>query len=193
MAKKSTHRSQDRPQTKIRIANRRERLVKLFAEGKSTREAAKVLQAEGHKFASKAIVARDLQALATLAPANLQTARAEAHTELTALKKFVMGADDMKDSETVHSLLAIHDRIVTLLGLAAPTKSISAKVSADVDPSALVGYRKFVAVTCHMDAAMLEKVYTFASKLNVAPAVRVIGPPATSELWDEPKQLAEGK
>ena len=190
--KKHSVRPQDKPQVKIRIANRRARLTKLFAEGKSTREAAKMLQAEGIKT-SKTVVARDLQALAALAPANIQTARAEAHSELTALKQFVVGADDMKDSETIHSLLAIHDRIVTLLGLAAPTKSISAKVNADVDPSALVGYRKFVAVTCHMDAATLEKVYTFASKLNVAPAVRVIGPPATSELWDEPKQLAEGE
>lgn len=160
--KKSTHRSQDKPQTKLRIATRRARLVKIFAKGATVTKAHKQLKAEGIEV-SRATVGFDLQALAALAPANIQSARAEAHSELTALKKFVMGADDMKDTETVSSLLAIHDRIVTLLGLAAPTKSISAKVS--VDPSKMGLYQRFLAETRHLSNTQLDAVFAFAREL----------------------------
>jgi hypothetical protein len=180
--KKQSRSPQDQKQTKIRIANRRARLVKLFAEGKTISAAHKQLAKEGIEV-SRATVGFDLQALAALAPANIQTARAEAHSELTALKKFVMGADDMKDTETVNSLLAIHDRIVTLLGLAAPTKSISAKVNADVDPTALVGYRRFVAETRGLDAEQIEAVYKFARSL-ARPTITVTDVPERSD-FDE--------
>lgn len=179
--KKHSVRPQDKPQTRIRIANRRARLMKLFAEGKSTREAAKVLQAEGFPRASKAIVARDLQALAAQAPQNIDNARHEAHATLRGLQKFVVDAEDMKDTETVNSLLQIHDRLARLLGLDAPTKSISAKVNADVDPDALVGYRRFVAETRGLDTEQIEAVYKFARSL-ARPTITITDVPEESEL-----------
>ncbi len=183
--KKHSVRPQDKPQTKIRIAARRTRLMKLFAEGKSTREAAKVLQAEGHEFASKAIVARDLQALAAQAPAKWETARAEAHVELKALNKFV-AESDMSDSDTVHGLLAIHDRIARLLGLDAPAKSIGVRLNAEVDPATMGLYQRFL----HESEGIrdFEPVWAFMRSL---PRERASAePPDDAESWnDEVKEL----
>ena len=190
--KKLLRQSQDKPQTKLRVASRRARLMKLFAEGKTVREAQKILNSEGHK-ACRATVGFDLQALSRDAPRNVETARQEAEHELRALKDFVFSADDLGSKETVDSLLSIHDRISRLLGLDAPAKSVSATFDATVDPATLVGYRRFRVVTSNMDPATLERVYRFAEKMNAAPEPRVISPPATSELWDEPKQLTGGK
>ena len=179
--KKHSVRPQDKPQTKIRIANRRARLMKLFAEGLSVRKAVKVLQAEGVQ-ASKTMVARDLQAISRETP--LEDARHEAHATLRGLQKFVVSADYMKDTDTVNSLLAIHDRLARLLGLDAPTKSISAKVNADVDPDALVGYRRFVAETRGLDTEQIEAVYKFARSL-ARPTITITDVPETSELWED--------
>jgi len=185
--------SQDKPQTKLRVSSRRARLMKLFAEGKSVRAAAMVLRKEGYRGASDANVGFDLQAMSREAPAKVEDARNQAELELRALKKFIADADDMDSSETVSSLLAVHDRVARLLGLDAPTKSIGVKVDASIDPATLVGYRKFVHVTSNMDAGTLEKVYEYAARLNTPPAMRVIGPPSNSELWDdETKQLTDG-
>jgi hypothetical protein len=181
---KKLRQSQDKPQTTLRVQSRRARLVKLFAEGKTVREAQKIVNKEGHK-ASRALVGFDLQALAREAPKHVEEARAEAHGELNALKSFVLSKANMKDKETVDSLLSIHDRIARLLGLDAPTKSVTAKINADIDPASLIGYRKFVSVTCNMEPKTLEKVYVYAIKLNTPPVQILIGPPPTSELWEE--------
>lgn len=191
-------RQQDRASTKARIASRKARVIDLCVhKGKTVREAALILKEEGVIVgANKTSVGETLQLIQRDFSQMVPQERAKAYDrlqgfldELETAKK--SGKLDLRAS--ISDSLAVMDRLSRLLGTDAPTKSISAKVNADVDPTALVGYRKFVAVTCHMDAATLEKVYTFASKLNVPPAVRVVGPPATSELWDEPKQLTGGE
>jgi len=174
---------QNRPQVAVRVAARRARLMKLFAEGKSTRKAAKILQSEGFPAASKAIVARDLQAMSREAPACVEEARAEAEHELKALKKFI-AESDMSDSETVHGLLAIHDRIARLLGLDAPTKSIGVKVNADADPATMGLYARFLHETRHLNAEQTEQVFQYARSLK-ADSGPVILPPESSPLWEE--------
>jgi hypothetical protein len=166
MKKAHSVRPQDKPQTKLRIANRRARLTKLFAEGKSVRAAAKVLQAEGHKGASVANVGFDLQALAREAPTKVETARAEAHTELTALKKFI-AESDMSDSDTVHGLLAIHDRIARLLGLDAPTKSINANLSSELTPI----YTDFLRCSHGLSDDQMAQVFEYMKALPRAQIV----------------------
>jgi hypothetical protein len=169
-------------------------LIPLFAEGKTVRQAAKVLKAEGFPKASVAIVGRDLQALAREAPQKVEEARQEAGEQLRGLRQLINNAEELGLKDQVGLLLQVHDRYARLLGLDAPTKSVSATFNGDVDPATLIGYRKFVSVTSNMDQATLSRVYEFAAKLNGAPAPRVINPPATSELWeDEPKQLTEGQ
>ena len=185
-------RQQDRASTKARIAPRKARVIDLCVhKGKTVREAALILKEEGVIVgANKTSVGETLQLIQRDFSQMVPQERAKAYDrlqgfldELETAKK--SGKLDLRAS--ISDSLAVMDRLSRLLGTDAPTKSISAKVTL-FNTTALVGYRKFVAVTCHMDAATLEKVYTFASKLNVPPAVRVVGPPATSELWDEPKQ-----
>ena len=195
--KSKSPRQQDRSTTKVRMAAKKERLMKLcIREGKTVRQASKILKAEGFiKGVSKTRLGADLQTMSRDAPKNVETARQEAEVELRAMKNFVFEAEDLNSKETVDSLLSIHDRIARLLGLDAPAKSVSATIDATVDPATLVGYRKFRVVTSNMDPATLEQVYRFAEKLNAAPAPRTILPPLRSELWGdepepEPKRLA---
>ena len=157
--------TQDKPQTKVRMAERRARALQLFSQGLSKRKTAAILRKEGYVGASDANVGFDLQALSREAPEKVARARQEAEYELNALKKFVAEADDMSSSETVSSLLAIHDRIARLLGLDAPTKSLSAKVNVD-DPAKLVGYRKFVEETRLLSEEQLQAVYTYIRTLK---------------------------
>ncbi len=191
--KKKLRQSQDKPQTKIRVQNRRAALVPLFAQGKTVSEAQKIINADGHK-ASRALVGFDLQALAREAPQKVEEARQEAGEQLRGLRQLINNAQELGLKDQVGLLLQVHDRYSRLLGLDAPTKSVSATFNGDVDPATLIGYRKFVSVTSNMGRETLDRVYQFAAKLNGAPAPRVINPPATSELWeDEPKQLTEGQ
>jgi hypothetical protein len=184
MKKPNKMRPQDRPQTKLRVANRREKLVKIFAEGATINKAKEELAKQGVEV-SRATVGFDLQALSRTAPERLQDERDKASVYLEGLRRDIESAKKLPLKDRVSLALSIYDRFERLLGLAAPTKSISAKINADVDPATLVGYRKFVSVTCRMDSATLEKVYEFAAKLNTLPPARQIGPPATSELWEE--------
>jgi hypothetical protein len=190
MKKPNKMRPQDRPQTKLRIANRREKLVKIFAEGATITKAHEQLKAEGIEV-SRATVGFDLQALSRTAPERLQDEREKAGVYLDRLRHDIESAKKLPLKDRVSLALSIYDRFERLLGLAAPTKSISAKINADVDPAQLVGYRKFVTETAGLTLEQIESVYKFARSL-ARPKSITVGPPATSELWDEePKELSE--
>jgi hypothetical protein len=125
---KKPRQSQDKPQTKIRVQTRRARLVTLFAEGMTVREAQKIINAEGIK-ASRALVGFDLQAIAREAPLCVEDAREEARVQLRGLRKAIESAKKLGLKDQVNLLLAIHDRYSRLLGLDAPAKSINAVVT----------------------------------------------------------------
>lgn len=162
MAKKPhSVRPQDKPQTKIRIANRRARLTQLFAQGLSKRKAAKILREEGYVGASDANVGFDLQKLSAEAPKKVAVARAEAEMELKALKKFI-AESDMSDADTVHGLLAIHDRIARLLGLDAPTKSVQANLGGNLTPE----YIEIAKAMADVDPTDRPKVLDFIRSLT---------------------------
>jgi hypothetical protein len=89
----------------------------------------------------------------------------------------------------------IRSEVSRLLGLNAPTKTISATVNADVDPATLPEYRRWLFETRYMSKDGHEKVYAYirAERLNVREAVAV-EVPTSSPLWnDAPKQLEEGE
>lgn len=178
--KKHSVRPQDKPQSQLRIRERRTKLMNIFAKGATVTRAQKELAKEGI-VVSRATVGFDLQALGCDSKVNLERERESAYRELRSLQRYVADADDMNSKETVDSLLAIRDRINRLIGCDAPTKSISAKVNADVDPDALVGYRRFVAETRGLDATQIEAVYKFARSL-VRPTITVTDVPEESEL-----------
>ena len=76
------------------------------------------------------------------------------------LKQFVLGAD-MKDKETVDSVLAIHDRTARLLGLDAPFESVSASIGGNLTPE----YIEIAKAMADVDVADRPKVLEFARSL----------------------------
>jgi hypothetical protein len=168
--KKHSVRQQDRPQTKLRVSSRRARVLQLFREGKSTRAASKILKQEGFGLGtSQPNVAKDLMALRLDFADRVPQEREAAYGELKALKAFIAGSDDLGTGETVDKLLAVHDRLSRLLGLDAPTKSVSAKVDLEVDPAKLVGYRRFVHETRYIAESDMEKLWAVCRQLNQLP------------------------
>jgi hypothetical protein len=160
----SGRRSQDQPKTKIRIARRREKLTKMFAEGASVSKAHELLKDEGI-VCSRATVGFDLQAIRGDFADRLPEAREEAYDELKQLKQLIAKAEGMKLGEKIDKHLAVHDRLARLLGLDAPSKSV--KVSVDGgSPEQLIGYRRFVAETQGLSSDDLERVYEFAKSIR---------------------------
>ena len=167
---KKSRKSQDRPQTKLRIQSRRARVLQLFTEGKSTREASRILKQEGFGHgSSQPVISRDLRALQADFAEIVPQERQAAYNELKAIKTMIASADDLKTGEAIKLLLETHDRLSRLLGLDAPSKTVRANVDV-TDPSKLAGYRRFVAETMTLSEADMEKVYEYARSLRPAPA-----------------------
>jgi hypothetical protein len=151
--------SQDKPQVKIRVQSRRARLTKLFAEGKTVRQAQKIINAEGHK-ASRALVGFDLQALAKEAPIKVARAREEAGEQLRGLRQIIANAEELGLKDQVNLLLDVHDRYARLLGLDAPSKSVQAVVSPDGAAF------EFLRHSHGLSDDQLTKVYTYMDTLE---------------------------
>jgi len=153
--------SQDKPQTKLRVQSRRARLVKLFAEGMSVRQASKQLKAEGFgKGTSRAVVGKDLQALAREAPKKVEQARQEAGEQLCGLRQIIANAEELGLKDQVGLLLDVHDRYARLLGLDAPTKAITASITPEG-----TAY-DFLRHSHGLDDGQLAEVYAFMDGLE---------------------------
>ena len=152
------------------MQSRRARALQLFKQGKSTREASKILKSEGFPKASQSTVSCDLRSLQADFAEIVPQERQAAYEELKALKQMITSSDDLRTGEAIKLLLETHDRLSRLLGLDAPNKTISAKIDATVDPEKLQGYRKFVVETQLLSREQLEAVYQYARSLRPAPA-----------------------
>jgi len=191
-------RQQDRPQTKLRIAQRRARLVELFGQGLSYRKAAAVLEKEGFEH-SLCTVHRDLHALSRQATGNIATNRATAEHQLRVLSHFVVTEAELSDKETVDSLLQIHDRIAKLLGLNLERASTHVQVNIEEDPTKMMGYKKFLHETRFVSESKFPEIWALCRSLSEPPTAETtarIVPPEDSPLWhdgdDEPLMI-EGK
>jgi predicted DNA-binding transcriptional regulator YafY len=163
-------RPQDQPRTKVRIAKRRARVLQLLVEGKNSCSASKILKAEGFgKGSSQPVVYRDIQALQQQFADRIPVEREEAYQELKQLKQFVKAAEDMTSSDVVTGLLAVHDRLARLCGLDAPTKSVSATVTANAGgpPEAF----EFLRHAHGLSEEQLAEVYVFMDQLPRKPLV----------------------
>ena len=158
--KRHSVRPQDKPQTKLRVQQRRAKLMKIFAKGATVSKAQKELAQQGI-VVSRATVGFDLQALGRDSTANVEQERQSAHVELRSLQKFVADADDMNSKETVDSLLAIRDRINRLLGLDAPQKSVVANVGGNLTPA----YIEIAKAMADVEVQDRPKVLTFIKSL----------------------------
>jgi hypothetical protein len=165
--------SQDKPQTKIRVARKRTRLVKLFEEGKSVRQAAATLKKEGFtKGTAIGTVHADLKIIQGDFSDRLPKAREDAYKELQQLKKMVAREETMRTGEKVQSHLAIHDRVARLLGLDAPTRSLAMNVT--TSPERLNRYEQFNQATKFIadgDNASWAKLFEFAKTLCSPPTL----------------------
>src|SRR5882762_5433957 len=94
------------------------------------------------------------------------------------------------DAQTATAWKGIRSEISTLLGLNAPSRSVSVTVDAE---EALIGYKRFRYETRFMSQEQLEQVYAFTKTLNVPPTPVRIGPPETSPLWGGEKKPLEGE
>jgi hypothetical protein len=157
--KKQSRQSQDKPQTKIRIKTRRAKLVKLFAEGKTVRQAQKIINSEGIK-ASRALVGFDLQALAREAPQCVEDAREEARIELRCLKQIIRESERLHLKDQAMLLLQIHDRYSRLLGLDAPAKQINANFTPTLPGLVAIDFGEGVEKTPNLvsEAEYMEEV-----------------------------------
>src|ERR1700693_618346 len=106
---KKSRRPQDKPQTKICVQTRREKLIPLFAQGKTISKAHEALNAQGIKC-SRATVGFDLQAIAKDAPKRVEEARDEAEAQLRRLRQVVENAEELGLKDQVGLLLQVFDR-----------------------------------------------------------------------------------
>jgi hypothetical protein len=75
-------------------------------------------------------------------------------------------AEGSIDPDVANALVRVRDSVARLLGLNAPTRSVTATINADVDPEKLVGYRKFLYHTRHLSEADVNRlVYPFCDSL----------------------------
>jgi hypothetical protein len=163
---KQKRQSQDKPQTKIRVARKRARLTELFSKGKTLREAGKILRDEGfEKGTSLATLHDDLQIIKGDFADRLPEERERALTKLKSWMNDLEADGTLRRPEQIAGCLAVYDRLARLLGLDAPTKSVKVNVDGG-SPEQLIGYRRFVAECQSLSPEDLEKVYVFARSLR---------------------------
>jgi hypothetical protein len=169
MAHKRLKQAQDLPKNKIRVARKRKRIVQLAVKGKTIREMSEALTAEGYTGTSRAQVHRDLVFLAKTSSQNVEEAREEAHDELRQLKKMIATAEQLTFGEKVDKHLAVHDRLSRLLGMDAPTKSVSASINANAGtPSEAF---EFLRHAHGLSEEQLAETYAFMDELPRKPLV----------------------
>ncbi len=155
----------------------KDKVAEKLIEGKGVAEAAEELGVHRNT------VSYHKQRIGGIDSESVQEYRAAQLIELSELKSQLV-SPSISAVKKVELALAIIDREIDLLGTKAPTKSISARIDADVDPEQLIGYRRFVAETRGLDQGAIESVYQYARRLS-RPDVIDHAPPRESELWEE--------
>ncbi|MGB7600347.1 MAG: HTH domain-containing protein [Candidatus Sulfotelmatobacter sp.] len=97
-------------------------------------------------------------------------------------------AEGTIEPEVANALVRVRDSVARLLGLNAPSRSISANVN--VDGENIGPYRKFVLAVAGLDESQVEQLLLMAREMPRKPFV-MVQPPKTSPLWTN-NQLTEG-
>lgn len=150
------------------IEARKNRLLELLAEGKTQSEAAEILRVENYP-ADLRTVQRDVQSLRGQWGKENMTQfeqwRDEHIAELQELRE-KLEDPSIEAKDKIALALAIIREDSRIKGTAAPSKSITANVNADVDPAKLVGYREFLYHTRHLTEDDIRRlVYPFCDQL----------------------------
>ena len=111
------------------------------------------------------------------------------HAQYQALLKIEDAvAKGVIEPEVANALTRVRDSVAKLLGLNAPSKSISVK--ADVDPQAMGMYRRFLHETRFVPPDAFEEIWTLCRRLSRPPTadIQMIGPPDDSPLWHDDEE-----
>ncbi len=127
----------------------KDRVAEKLVEGKGVAEAAEELGVHRNS------VSYHKKALTSIDSDSVQEYRASQLIELSELKAQLV-SPNIPPVKKVELALAIIDREIDLLGTKAPTKSIQARIDADVDPEQLIGHRRFVHETRGLDQDAIE-------------------------------------
>jgi DNA-binding CsgD family transcriptional regulator len=148
---------------KARAAARRVEMQKLAAKGHTDKQIAVEVGVAEKTVRNNLTIAR--KDPLTITEDNRQATL----DELLELKKEVKShrkGDKPLPLAAVDRLIKIAEVVMRLEGTAAPTKSITAHVDADIDPAKLVGYRKFLYHTRHLSEADVNRlVFPFCDSL----------------------------
>lgn len=148
--------------SKAERAERQAKALELMKEGKTQGVIAELLGISRMTFW------RDLQAIeARYVEGSKEDVAAFKKSQYDALIRIESAtAEGTIEPEVANALVRIRDSVARLLGLNAPTKSISATINAEVDPEKLVGYRKFLYHTRHLSEADVNaKVFPYCDSL----------------------------
>jgi hypothetical protein len=157
-------RQQDRAKTKVRMAAKKARLLKLCVqEGKTVREASRILKAEGFAVgASKTRVGADLQALQKDFEKIVPQEREKAYNRLNKWVDELETDPNLRNHERIREAANIYDRLERLLGLSAPNKNLNVNVGG---PSLTPEYIEIARAMADVAPEDRHKVLEFARSL----------------------------
>jgi DNA-binding CsgD family transcriptional regulator len=148
---------------KARAAARRVEMQKLAAMGRTDKQIADEVGVAAQTVRHNLVRAR--KETFNVTDENRQATLDEL-MELKAEVKSHRKGDKPLPLAAVDRLIKIAEVVMRLEGTAAPTKSITAHVDADIDPEKLVGYRKFLYHTRHLSQADVNRlVFPFCDSL----------------------------
>ena len=153
---------------KARAEARRKEMLTLVAKGKPDKQIAVELGVTEKTVRNNLVIAR--KDPLTITEDNRQATLDELK-ELKAEVKSHRKGDKPLPLAAVDRLIKIAEVVMRLEGTAAPTKSITATINAEVDPAKLVGYRKFLYHTRHLSEEDVNRlVFPFCDSLTPTPS-----------------------
>jgi hypothetical protein len=183
-------------QEKQELSRRRARVAELAASGMDLRQCEELLKQEGFAHADSSTLSRDLKrAREELNQATLLTVarhRDRLTKNLLALET-VVRSRGLKHDDYVPDLLAIFNQLAKLLGLNADTRVavVAVNNADDIPAERLIGWRRWLRETRDVPESALDQIYDLCRKLSQPPTAEttaLIGPPASSPLWDDPNE-----
>jgi len=167
----------------------------LAASGNDLRQCEELLTQEGFLHASHATLGRDLKRerdrLNQAASLTVARHRDQLTKNLLSLEQ-VVRERGLQHDDYVPDLLAIFNQLAKLLGLNADTRVAVVALGNDaIPPERLVGWRRWLRETRDVPESAFDEIWAVCRKLSqpaTAETTALIGPPASSRLWDDPNE-----
>jgi hypothetical protein len=176
----------------LEVSSRRARVAELAAGGLDLRQCEELLKQEGFTHSDHSTLSRDLKrAREELNQATLLTVarhRDQLTKNLLSLEQ-VVRERGLQHDDYVPDLLAIFNQLAKLLGLNADTRVAVVAVNNDGIPAEkLIGWKRWLRETRDIPESAFDQIWAVCRKLSqpaTAETTALIGPPASSPLWDD--------